>query len=193
MNDTQTNSKTSSEETSSTTSSTQKVMAEVVESDKSNQSNSNSKSADSSKEINLKNIIKFLDIHLVQKAPSLPKNVKDFCFKYLPLLNKIMVWFLSIFSFFLIFVIIISPIYYILILAANVIQIIYSVLAMNSLDKNQYKGWEKYFVGVGISAIIKIVASLVTLDLSSAILTFIFSGLSFYVLFQIRSYYKVQV
>jgi hypothetical protein len=167
----------------------QKVVGEVVENVGSNSKNS----TNNSQEINLENIIKFLDLYLVQKAPSLPKNVKDFCFKWLPLFNKIGIGLLFFVSFLSLFLILFNPTGVILSLIANAIVIAYSFMAIPHLEKNEYKGWEKLLLGNLLSFLVNLVSNFVDVNLSGIIFLIIFQTISLYILFQIRSFYKVVV
>ena len=158
-----------------------KIDIEVVE-NKTNSNDSNS-SNNPNKEINFENLTKFLDLYLVQKAPSLPKNIKDFVFKWLPLFNKISIGLCCFISLFVILSIFFSPISGILTLISLIITVFYSIQAINGLSKNEYSGWENIYKSVLISSVIKILAG-------DFVFSVLFTAISLYVLFQVRSYYK---
>jgi hypothetical protein len=194
MSDIHNNTETSAQDSATKDSKVEKVIAEVVDSRNSNSSDSNkSDNTNSTKEINLANIIKFLDLYLVQKAPSLPKNVKDFCFKYYPLLTKISLVLIGITSFFTLFVLVYAPIWTILSLVSDAIIAFYCWKALPKLEKSEYEGWLDIFKGCLFSFAVSFLTNLLYSGVINTIIIYaVFVTISFYIHFQIRSYYKIK-
>ena len=158
-----------------------KIDIEVVE-NKTNSNDSNS-SNNPNKEINFENLTKLLDLYLVQKAPSLPKNIKDFVFKWTPLFNKISIG-LSCLSLLIIAIaIFFNPIINTLTLIGGIISVVYSIQAISGLSKNEYSGWENIYKATLVSIPIGIISGNIIFGL-------LVSSITLYVLFQVRSYYK---
>ena len=158
-----------------------KIDIEVVE-NKTNSNDSNSNN-NPNKEINFENLTKFLDLYLVQKAPSLPKNIKDFVFKWLPLFNKILIGISSFLHLIVAFAIFFNPIINIITLIGGIISVVYSIQAISGLSKNEYSGWENCYK----STLVSIPVSILTGNFVFGIL---FTAISLYVWFLVRSYYK---
>ncbi len=191
MSDTPNNTKTSTKDSSQKTSNVEKVIAEVIDSPESG--SHNSKQSNSNQEINLANIIKFLDLYLVQKAPSLPKNVKDWLFKYYPLLTKIGLVLIGVSSLFYIVALVFAPFLSLFGLIGNAIGAFYSWKALPKLEKSDYDGWLDIFKGTLLSIGIGFVGSIFYVDtLNTLVQYLIIMTIAFYVHFQIRSYYKIK-
>lgn len=162
---------------------------------------------------NLKNSLKnalskletFLNIHLIKKAPSLPKEIKDFLVKYGPwillllLIIELFITFISItgytlgllFSFgsnsgeapisyvFNYIFYLISPV---LLLIIGFVGLFFEGLSIRPLIKREYIGWKYIFYSSLIFFILQIT--------DFTIVSFIVSCLFIYIIFQIKDYYK---
>ncbi len=135
-----------------------------------------------------------LNVYFGQKAPALPENIKELIVKYGPWVTLVL---LILAAVPLLGVIglgaLLSPIalmsgvsyggMYLLTLAFSVAIIVLEAIAIPKLLKRQKSGWNLVFYASLLSS----VSSLLSRDIFGLIIGTL---LSFYILFQIRSYYK---
>lgn len=136
----------------------------------------------------------FLDEYLVKKAPSLPKGLKDFIVAVMPYLIiiflilalPIILALIGISAFVLPFSVAAglgSGFSYIAGIVVTIITVVLEIMALPGLFKRQKKSWTLlYYV-----ALIGGVNSILSLNLWGLVIG---TGLSLYILFQIKSYYK---
>ena len=135
-----------------------------------------------------------LDTYLVKKAPGLPIKWKDFIVKILPWFTLIILILAIplILAFFGISLVLLpfsfmgslgtglnAFISWIVLVVASILHL----LALPGLFKNKKQGWTYLYWGVLLNGVYNIF----TLNLGSLVIG---TGLSLYILFQIRSYYK---
>lgn len=127
-----------------------------------------------------------------KKFPVLPKNVKGIIVKYGPYLAVVML-ILSIPTVLALIGVIITAtsftfggtrgVSYVVSILLGLVMMILEAMAIPGLFKRQIKAWELLFYVSLVSA----VSDLLNLDIVSLIIG---TGLSWYILFQIKSYYK---
>lgn len=142
----------------------------------------------------LTQIEKKLDLYFGKKAPAMPENIKEFIVKYSPYLTIVVLIFaLSAILFAFGLTTLAMPFAYVgglhqgfsfsftalISLAALVLE----VMAIPGLFKRTKKAWQYMFY----ASLITLISSLLSLNLGSLIIG---GAISFYILFQIRSYYK---
>ncbi len=135
-----------------------------------------------------------LDDYLVKKAPSLPKNITDFIVMVMPYLTVIfLVLALPIILALIGITALVLPFSlvgglgtgfsYVAGVIVTIITVILEIIALPGLFKRQKKSWTLlYYV-----ALIGGVNSILSLNLWGLVLG---TGISLYILFQIKSYYK---
>lgn len=135
-----------------------------------------------------------LNIYFGQKAPALPENIKEFIVKYGPWVTLVL---LVLAAVPLLGVIglgaLLSPIalmsgvsyggMYLLTLAFSVAVIVLEAIAIPKLLKRQKSGWNLVFY----ASILSSISSLLSRDIFGLVIGTL---ISFYILFQVRSYYK---
>lgn len=135
-----------------------------------------------------------LNLYFGKKAPALPENIKEFIVKYAPYL-LILVLIMCLPSLFLAFGLssLLSPFmpagvfhpvysfsfYSLITLSAMILELI----ALPGLFKRAKKSWKYMFY----ASLLSLLSSIFSLKFGEALISAL---LSFYVLFQIRSYYK---
>ncbi|MCX6726388.1 MAG: chromate transporter [Candidatus Shapirobacteria bacterium] len=136
----------------------------------------------------------FLDLYFGKKAPQLPVNIKEAIVKFSPYI-AILVLVLSlpaILALFSLGAVVNSYAFavgvhygfsYYLATGVLVISLIVDALAIPGLFARKLSGWNLMFY----SALITALYSLLRLDIVSLIIS---GAISFYILFQVRSYYK---
>lgn len=138
----------------------------------------------------------YCNTYLVQKAPyTLPDNVKEIIVKYGPYASLIVL----IFSLHTLFTLlglnaVLSPFAgyinhsfsYTIYNWFSVITMVISAIALPGLFKRSLKSWRLMFY----VSLLQLVPAILTLNLSSLIVSLITITISFYFLFQIKSYYK---
>ncbi len=135
-----------------------------------------------------------LELYFGQKAPAMPVNIKEALVKYSPYITLI-VMILALPVILAIFGLgaMMSPFAYLGSYRAGInfsltsifalAVIIMQGLALPALFKRQISGWKFMYY----AALIQVVENLINFDLGSLIIS---GAISFYILFQIKSYYK---
>lgn len=135
-----------------------------------------------------------LDEYLVKKAPSLPVNVKDFIVTVIPYLTVIflimalplILGLIGISAFTLPFAFVAgvgTGFSYVASMIVTVITVVLEIMALPGLFKRQKRSWMLlYYV-----ALIGGISNILSLNLWGLVIG---TGLSLYILFQIKSYYK---
>lgn len=144
---------------------------------------------------NLNQLEEVLEKYLVDKTPSIPDDWKELIVKFAPYLTIFGLIFLAptilgafgFGAYFLSF----NPFYgraffgfnYWLHILFVTIEVVFMALAVSPLFKKEEKGWRYLYYGALVSG----VSSLISFDLVGFIVG---TGLSLYVLFQVKEYYK---
>lgn len=138
----------------------------------------------------------FLEIYFLKKAPALPKGGKEFIVKFAPwlIVLGLIISIPSLVTLFGVSTMIsanpygsvvaasLGPSYYISI-AFAVIIIVMEIIALPGLFARSKKGWNFIFY----TSILSSISSLISLNLAGLIIGAL---ISFYLLFQVKSYYK---
>lgn len=148
---------------------------------------------------NFSQLEKVLEEYLKEKAPSLPQNWKEFLVKIAPYLTIVGVFF-GVLGFLGLlglgaFLFPVSTfgglvtgrpflgLSYLINLLIFVVTLIFQIISIPYLFKRQRKGWQYLYLAVLLNA----VSSLISFDILGLIIG---SGLSLYLLFQVKEYYK---
>lgn len=135
-----------------------------------------------------------LNVYFGQKAPALPENIKEFIVKYGPWATLVLLILAAVPLLGLIGLgSALSPIAYMsgiqygmgfqITLAFTLVIIILEAIAIPKLLKRQKSGWNLVFY----ASILSSISSLLSRDIFGLIIGTL---ISFYILFQVRSYYK---
>ncbi|MBU1117926.1 chromate transporter [Patescibacteria group bacterium] len=135
-----------------------------------------------------------LDLYFGKKAPPMPKSIKEAIVKYGPYIS-LFVLLMSLPAILLAFGLtsLVAPFAYFggirsgfrfsFVSLFSLATIVLQLIALPGLFKRSKKAWEYSFY----ASLVSLLGSLLTLNLSSLVIG---GAISFYVLFQIKSYYK---
>jgi len=135
-----------------------------------------------------------LNLYFGKKAPAMPENIKEFIVKYSPYLSIIMlVLALPAILFAFGLSTLVAPFAYVgglhtgfsfsITGLISLIALVLEAIAIPGLFKRTKKSWQYMFY----ASLITLLSSLLSLDLGSLIIG---GAISFYILFQIKSFYK---
>lgn len=135
-----------------------------------------------------------LNLYFGKKAPAMPENIKELIVKYSPYLAvAVLIFALPAILFAFGISTFAMPFAYVggfhrgfsfsFIALISLIALVFEVMAIPGLFKRTKKSWQYMFY----ASLISLLSSLLSLDLGSIIIG---GAISFYILFQIRSYYK---
>ncbi|MFA5827937.1 MAG: hypothetical protein WC841_01045 [Candidatus Shapirobacteria bacterium] len=148
----------------------------------------------SDNQISIVKLEEFLDLYLVQKAPALPDNIKEFIVKYGPYISLVMMVLMAPALIGLIGLSSVAmPFAYLggvrsgfnfsLSTILMIGQLALQVIALPGLFKRAKSAWRLMFYSVLVSIVYSLLAGNLINGLVSALI-------SFYILFQVKSYYK---
>lgn len=134
--------------------------------------------------------------NLYVKAPALPANIREFLVTIAPWLSLIfgvltIIGSLSAFGLGAVATPFyamagVSPIFLIITGVIALVQGVIMVLAFSPLRKKSLKGWNLLF----LSELVSIVSSVISLSVGSIVMAVVVAAIAFYLLFQVKSYYK---